>query len=91
MTELLRAKAIAQEIANSPLHLEEKLEWHFSLFEGQKPTKIVFPMCLKALFLAKNGGDMETLIDLPTGMFYRNEPRMTAQQVIKEFHLSQLV
>jgi hypothetical protein len=80
------ANEIAQEIAASPLSLEQKLEWHFANFDKPIPKSMV-PVAIEAIQVANAGGDLDTILDLPTGTKFLGMSVATVQLIIEDHYL----
>ncbi len=77
----MKAHETAALIAKSPLTLAEKISWHLTLFEKPLPQSMV-AVCVQAIYLARLGCDLETVLELPEGATYFGNPWASAQSVI---------
>jgi hypothetical protein len=80
-------KTLFQEIAESPLSIEEKIEWHAQLCRNAKigpPMQALLVAVIKFLNL---GGSIETRFPLPNGIKYLGEPTIEAREVVSQFKL----
>jgi hypothetical protein len=73
---------LAQEIAESPLTLEEKLSWHLrgNLYPPL-PDSLV-PVCVEAITLAENGEDLHKVLTMPPSVKRAGKNEITAKQLI---------
>lgn len=58
---------IAQEIANAPLTLEQKLSWHLTGNHYPPVDEAFIPVCIQAIQLA-NDGDYDSELMYPNGL-----------------------
>lgn len=81
----------ANEIANLSeygidISLEQQIAWHL---QGNHyppiPTTMVQP-CIEAID-AYNEGRIQSLIDLPEGVFYKGDPYAPAWAIVEQHHL----
>jgi hypothetical protein len=73
---------LAQEIAESPLTLEEKLSWHLrgNLYPPMPDSMI--PVCMEAINLAENGEDLHKILTMPENIKRAGSSEITAKQLI---------
>ena len=83
----MKASETAELIAKSPLTLAEKISWHFTLFVKPPPESMI-AVCVQAIYLAKLGGDLDTMLELPAGATYFGDSFASAQSVIDGHELS---
>ena len=80
-------KPLLQEIAESPLSLEAKIEWHVQLCRNAKigpPMQLLLVAVIKYL---NHGGQSDTRFPLPSGIKYLGEPTIEAGEVVSQFKL----
>jgi len=82
----MTAEEIATEIAKAPLTIEEKLGWHFANFDLPIPQTLI-PVAVRAIEIANDGGDLQTILTLPTGIKFQGEQHATAEEVIEGHYL----
>lgn len=73
---------LAQEIAEAPLSLEDKLSWHLrgNLYPPMPDSLI--PACLEAINLAENDGDLNKILTMPPSVKRAGKNEITAKQLI---------
>lgn len=78
---------LAQEIAESPLTLEEKLSWHLSGNLYPPMPDSLIPVCVEAITLAENGEDLHKVLTLPEPIKRAGTSEITAKQLILSIKL----
>lgn len=78
---------LAQEIAESPLTLEEKLSWHLNGNLYPPMPDSLIPVCVEAITLAENGEDLHKVLTLPDPIKRAGKSEITAKQLILSIKL----